>query len=125
MLQIPTIFFTSIYYERKELLEDPENDSGRREIHVKFSPKEYPLIMKAMREMRSKNPVIFKDIPEDDSELKAAKEYDPEDETDEDDMGEEEEDEEYEDDEEEVYEEAEWSFMSESMQLNLKRQKEK
>ena len=124
MLQIPTIFFTSIYYERKEVLEDPENDSGRREIHVKFSPKEYPLIMKAMREMRSKNPVIFKDIPEDESELKA-KEYDPEDETDEDDMGEEEEDEEYEDDEEEVYEEAEWSFMSESMQLNLKRQKEK
>ena len=106
MLQIPTIFFTSIYYERKEVLEDPENDSGRREIHVKFSPKEYPLIMKAMREMRSKNPVIFKDIPEDESELKA-KEYDPEDETDEDDMGEEEEDEEYEDDEEEVYEEAE------------------
>ena len=52
-----------------------------------------------MREMRSKNPVIFKDIPEDESELKA-KEYDPEDETDEDDMGEEEEDEEYEDDEE-------------------------
>ena len=124
MLQIPTIFFTSIYYERKEVLEDPENDSGRREIHVKFSPKEYPLIMKAMREMRSKNPVIFKDIPEDESELKA-KEYDPEDETDEDDMGEEEEDEEYEDDEEGVYEEAEWSFMSESMQLNLKRQKEK
>ena len=124
MLQIPTIFFTSIYYERKEVLEDPENDSGRREIHVKFSPKEYPLIMKAMREMRSKNPVIFKDIPEDESELKA-KEYDPEDETDEDDMGEEEEDEEYEDDEEEVYEEAEWSFTSESMQLNLKRQKEK
>ena len=125
MLQIPTIFFTSIYYERKELLEDPENDSGRRELHVKFSPKEYPLIMCALREMRKKNPVIFKDIPEDDTELKAAEEYDPDDETDEDEIGEEEE-EEYEDDEEEVFEEeAEWSLTPESMQLNLKRQKEK
>ena len=82
------------------------NDSGRRELHVKFSPKEYPLIMRAMREMRAKNPIIFKDIPEDDSELKAAKEFIPEeDETDEDDVLEEEE-EEYDDDDEEVIEEA-------------------
>ena len=60
--------------------------------------------MRALREMRKKNPVIFKDIPEDDTELKAATEFDPEDETDEDEIGEEEE-EEYEDDEEEVIEE--------------------
>ena len=126
MLQVPTIFFTSIYFEKKEVLADPVNDSGRRELHVKFSPKEYPIIMRAMREMRAKNPIIFKDIPEDDSELKPAKEFiQEEDETDEDDIGEEEE-EEYEDDEEEVIEEeAEWSLTPESMQLNLKRQKEK
>ena len=69
MLQVPTIFFTSIYYEKLENLADPINDTGRREVHVKFSPKEYPLIMRAMREMRAKNPIIFKDIPEDDTEL--------------------------------------------------------
>ena len=66
--------------------------------------------MRAMREMRSKNPAIFKDIPEDDTDLKAAKQYVPEDETDEE-MCEEEEEEEYEDeegeDEEEVYEDVE------------------
>ena len=99
MLQVPTIFFTSIYYEKQENLEDPINDTGRREFHVKFSPKEYPLIMRAMREMRLKNPTIFKDIPEDDNELNAMEfvmeesEYN-EDETVED---EEEEDEDYED----------------------------
>ena len=101
LLQIPTIFFTNVYYEKKEHLEDPDNDSGRRELHVKFSTKEYPLIMRAMREMRSKNPVIFKDIPEDDTELKAAKQYEPEDETDEDEMCEEEEEEEEEEEGEE------------------------
>ena len=110
LLQVPTIFFTSVYYEKKELLEDPVNDSGRRELHVRFTTKEYPLIMRAMREMRSKNPAIFKDIPEDDTELKAAKQYVPEDETDEDEMCEEEEEEyEYEEgeDEEEAYEDVE------------------
>ena len=45
--------------------------------------------MRAMREMRSKNPAIFKDIPEDDTDLKAAKQYVPEDETDEDEVWEE------------------------------------
>ena len=115
MLQVPTIFFTSIYYEKKEVLADPVNDSGRRELHVKFSPKEYPLIMRAMREMRAKNPIIFKDIPVDDTELKAAKEYiQEEDETDEDDILEEEEEEEYDDDDEEAIEEADWSFTPES-----------
>ena len=109
LLQVPTIFFTSVYYEKKELLEDPVNDSGRRELHVRFTTKEYPLIMRAMREMRSKNPVIFKDIPEDDTELKAAKQYVTEDETDEDEMCEEEEEEyEYEEgEEEEPYEDVE------------------
>ena len=68
--------------------------------------------MRAMREMRSKNPAIFKDIPEDDTELKAAKQYVPEDETDEDEVCEEEEEEyEYEEgedeDEEEAYEDVE------------------
>ena len=67
---IPTILFTSVYYEKKENLEDPVNDDGRREVHVKFNTKEYPLIMRAMRELRAKNKEIFKNIPEDDHELK-------------------------------------------------------
>ena len=51
--------------------------------------------------------IRFKDIPEDDSELKAAKEFiQEEDETDEDDILEEEEEEEYDDDDEEAIEEA-------------------
>ena len=99
MLQVPTIFFTSVYYERQENLEDPINDTGRRELHVKFTPKEYPLIMRAMREMRAKNPIIFKDIPEDDTELNATEFVMEDSEYDEDEMGEEEEEEgeEYED----------------------------
>ena len=91
---IPTIFFTQVWYEKKENLEDPENDDGRRENHVKFNTKEYPLIMKAMRELRSRNKEIFKNIPDDDHELKTTEfcESDEDDEEDEEEEEEEEED---------------------------------
>ena len=77
--KVPTIFFTSVYYEKVENLADPENDDGRREMHVKFSPKEYPLIMKALREIKAKNHDIFKSIPDDAHELQTIQ-YEEEDE---------------------------------------------
>ena len=96
--KVPTIFFTSVYYEKEENLADPLNDSGRRELHVKFTPKEYPLIMKAMREIKAKNLEIFKNIPDDAHELKTI-EYE-----------EEEDDEDYEEEAEEEEEEEEVSY---------------
>ena len=93
---IPTIFFTQVYYEKKENLLDPENDDGRREMHVKFNTKEYPLIMKAMRELRARNKEIFKNIPDDDHELTTT-EFIDDDDDEEEEEEEEEDDVEYED----------------------------
>ena len=45
-------------------------DDGRREIHAKFNVREYPLILRALREMKTKNYEIFKNIPDDEPELK-------------------------------------------------------
>ena len=94
--KVPTIFFTSVYYEKPENLADPLTDNGRREIHVKFSPKEYPLIMKAMREIKAKNMEIFKNIPDDDYDLETLH-YEEE-----------------EEDDEEYYEEADEADVDES-----------
>ena len=61
---VPTIWFTNVYYEPKHKLADPQNDTGRREIHTKFNLRDYPFIMTAMKEMKSRNQELFKNIPE-------------------------------------------------------------
>ena len=61
---VPTIWFSNFYYEKKANLANPEIDDGRRELHAKFNLKEYPFIMTALKEMKSQNPELFKNIPD-------------------------------------------------------------